>query len=54
VVAEFRERLEVSKQTKHRYHMDRFNLKKLNEDECKENYRFGIPVRLATFAKLRR
>jgi hypothetical protein len=31
VVAKIRERLEVSKETKHRFHMERFNLKKLNE-----------------------
>jgi hypothetical protein len=36
VVAKFRERLAVSKQTKHRVHMQRFNLKKLNEVESKE------------------
>jgi hypothetical protein len=31
-----RERLAVSKQTTHRVHMERFNLKKLNEVEAKE------------------
>jgi hypothetical protein len=31
VVAKLRERLAVSKQTTHRVHMERFNLKKLNE-----------------------
>jgi hypothetical protein len=34
-VANVRERLEVSKQTMHRVHMERFNLKKLNEVEGK-------------------
>jgi hypothetical protein len=30
VVSEVRERLAVSKQTTHRFHMERFNVKKLN------------------------
>jgi hypothetical protein len=34
VVAKVRERLAVSKQTIQRFHMERFNLNKLNE--CKE------------------
>jgi hypothetical protein len=33
VVAKVRERPAVSKQTAHRVHMERFNLKKLNEVE---------------------
>jgi hypothetical protein len=37
VVAKVRERLAVSKQTTHRVHMERFNLKKL-----KEHYRVEI------------
>jgi hypothetical protein len=36
VVAKFRERLAMSKQTTHDIHMERFNLKKLNEIEGKE------------------
>jgi hypothetical protein len=36
VVAKVRERLAVSKRTAHRIHMERFNLKKLNEVEGKE------------------
>jgi hypothetical protein len=36
VVAKVRERLAVSKQTAHSVHMERFNLKKLNEVEDKE------------------
>jgi hypothetical protein len=35
VVAKVRERLAVSKQTAHRVHMERLNLKKLNEVEGK-------------------
>jgi hypothetical protein len=36
VVAKFRERLPVSKQTTHRIHIERFNPKKLNEVAGKE------------------
>jgi hypothetical protein len=42
VVATFRERLAVNKQRSHRYHMERFNLKKLNEVEGKEKYRVEL------------
>jgi hypothetical protein len=38
VVAKVRERLAVSKQTAHRVHMERINLKKLNEVKGKEQY----------------
>jgi hypothetical protein len=37
VVAKVRERLVVSKETTHRFHMQRFNLKKLNEVEVKSS-----------------
>jgi hypothetical protein len=46
-VAEVRERLAVSKQTTHTVHMERFNLKKLNEVEGKEQYRVEISNRFA-------
>jgi hypothetical protein len=36
IVAEVRERLAVSKQIMYKFHMERFNLKKLNEVEGKE------------------
>jgi hypothetical protein len=42
VVAKIRERLVVSKQTSHRVSMERFNLKKLNEVEGKEQYHVEI------------
>jgi hypothetical protein len=48
VVAIFRERLAMSKQTTHRVHMERFNLKKLNEVEGKEQYQAEISNRFAT------
>jgi hypothetical protein len=42
VVAEVRERLAVSRQVSHRFHTDRFNLKKLNEVEGKGMYVLGF------------
>jgi hypothetical protein len=44
-VANIRERLAVSKQPTHRVRMERFNLKKLNEVEGKEQYRVEISNR---------
>jgi hypothetical protein len=38
-VTKVRKRLAVSKQTMHIYHLERFNLKKLNAQEGKEYYR---------------
>jgi hypothetical protein len=37
-VAKVSERLAVSKQSTYRFHMERFNLKKFNETENKEQY----------------
>jgi hypothetical protein len=37
-VAKVREKLAVNKQRSHRFNLDRFNLKKLNEVEGKEQY----------------
>jgi hypothetical protein len=45
MMAKVRERLAVSKQTMHRVHMERFNFKKLNEVEGKEQYRVEISKR---------
>jgi hypothetical protein len=45
VVAKFRERLAVSKQTTHRLYMQRFNHKKLNEVEDKKLCRVEISIR---------
>jgi hypothetical protein len=42
MVEKVREKLAVSKQTKHRVHMERFNLKKLNEVKGKEQYHAEI------------
>jgi hypothetical protein len=52
VVAKFRERLAVSKQTTHRVHMEKFNLKKLNEVEGKEQYRVEISTSFAALENL--
>jgi hypothetical protein len=38
----FRERLAVSKQKAHKFHIERFNLKKLNEVDVNEQYRVEI------------
>jgi hypothetical protein len=45
VVATIRERLAVSKRPVNKMDMDRFNLKKLNEGEVKEEYRHTIKNR---------
>jgi hypothetical protein len=37
VVAKIRERIAVNKQGSHKFHMERFNLKKLNEVDGKDN-----------------
>jgi hypothetical protein len=47
VVAKFRERLTVNKQILHRFHMERFSLKKLHEVEGKEKYCVEISNRFA-------
>jgi hypothetical protein len=52
VVANVRERLAVSKQTKHKFYMERFDLKKLNEVEGKEKYRVEMSDRFAASENL--
>jgi hypothetical protein len=52
VVAKVRERLAVSKQTTQRFHMERFNLKKLNEVEREEQCRIEISNRFAIFENI--
>jgi hypothetical protein len=46
-VTKVRERLAVNKQRSHRFHMERFNLKKLNEVEVKEQCRVEFSNRFA-------
>jgi hypothetical protein len=52
VEAEVRERLAVSKQTTHRFRMERFNLKELNEVEGREQYCVEISNRYAALKNL--
>jgi hypothetical protein len=51
-MANVRERLALNKQKSHRFHVERFNLKKLKEVECKEEYRVGISKRFAALEDL--
>jgi hypothetical protein len=52
VVGKVRERLAGSKQTAHTVNMERFNLKKLNEVEGKEQYCVQISNRFAALENL--
>jgi hypothetical protein len=52
VVAKFRERLAVNKQRSQRFHMERFNFKKLNEVESKEQFRVEVSNRFAALEDL--
>jgi hypothetical protein len=47
LVAKIREGIAVNKQGSHKFHMDRFNLKKLNEVEDKEKYSGEVSNRFA-------
>jgi hypothetical protein len=51
VVAKIRERI-VNKQGSHKFHMERFSLKKLNEVEGKEKYRVEVSNRFAALEDL--
>jgi hypothetical protein len=51
-VAKIRERLSVNKQGSHKFHMERFNLKKVNEVEGKEKYHVEVSNRFAALADL--
>jgi hypothetical protein len=52
VVAKVRERLAVNKQRSQRFHMERFNLKKLNDVEGKEKFHVEISNRFAALEAL--
>jgi hypothetical protein len=52
VVAKIRERLAVNKQGSHKFHMEKLNLKKLNEGEGKEKYCVDISIRFAAIEDL--
>jgi hypothetical protein len=51
-VAKVRERLTVNNQRSHRFHMERFNLKKLNEVEGKEQFCVEVSDRFAALEDL--
>jgi hypothetical protein len=53
LVVKVRERLAVSKQTVHRVHMERFNLRVLNGVVVKEQYCVGISDRFTALENLR-
>jgi hypothetical protein len=42
VLAKIRERIAVNKQGSHKFNVERFNLKKLNEVEGKEEYHVEV------------
>jgi hypothetical protein len=52
VVEKVRERLAVNKQRSQRFHMGRFNLKKLNEVEGKGQFRVEVSNRFAALEYL--
>jgi hypothetical protein len=52
VMAKFRERLAVNKQRSQRFHLERFNLKKLNDVEGKEHFRVEVSNRFAALEDL--
>jgi hypothetical protein len=52
VVAKVKERPAVSKQLMHRFHMERFNLKKLNKVDAKQQYCVEISNRCAALENL--
>ena len=47
VIAKVRERIAVGKQAAHRFDRQRFNLRKLNEPEVREQYQIKIKNRFA-------
>jgi hypothetical protein len=51
-VAKVRERLAVNKQKSQRFHMERFYLKKLNEEEGKELFCVEVSNRFAALEDL--
>jgi hypothetical protein len=52
VVVKVRERLAVNKQRSHRFDMERFNLKKLNEVRCKEQFHVEVSNKFAALEDL--
>ena len=52
MIAKVRERLGVGKQAAQRFDRQRFNLRKLNEPEVREQYQIEITNRFATLENL--
>jgi hypothetical protein len=52
MVAKVRERLAMNKQRSQRFDMERFNLKKLNDVECREQFRVEVSNRFAALEDL--
>jgi uncharacterized metal-binding protein YceD (DUF177 family) len=52
VLSEVKERLAVNKERSHRFLTERFNLKKLNEVESKEQYHVEVSNRFAALEDL--
>jgi hypothetical protein len=52
MVAKFRDRLTVSKQIMHKFHMEKFNLQKLDKVEGKEQYFVEVSNRFAVLEDL--
>jgi hypothetical protein len=52
VVAKVMERLAVNRQRSHRFNMERFDLKKLNEVEGKEQFRVEVSNKFAALEDL--
>jgi hypothetical protein len=51
VMEKVRERVAVNKQRSHRFHMNRFNVKKLNEVGGKEQYRVEVSKQVCSFGR---
>jgi hypothetical protein len=51
VVAKVRERLAVTEQRSQRFHMESFNLRKLNDVEGKEQFRVEVSNRFCSFGR---
>jgi hypothetical protein len=51
VVAKIRERIAVNKQGSDKFHMERFNLKKLHKVEVKDKYRVEVSNRFSIWNK---
>jgi hypothetical protein len=52
VVAKVKERLAVNEQRSHRFHVERFNLKNINEVECKKRYYAEVSNRFVALEDL--